>query len=51
MEDSQRKSSKVHLKEFLLVSPKIQSTEIFKAIETAIPATSIEQAIADLLSH
>jgi hypothetical protein len=36
----------VHLKEFSLVSAKIQSTEIFKAIETAIPATSIEQAIA-----
>jgi hypothetical protein len=28
------------------MSPKIQSTEIFKAIEIAIPATSIEQAIA-----
>ncbi|WDD36517.1 transposase domain-containing protein (plasmid) [Nostoc sp. UHCC 0926] len=28
------------------MSPKIQSTEIFKAIEVAIPATSIEQAIA-----
>lgn len=36
----------MHLKEFSLVSAKIQSTEIFKAIETAIPATSIEQAIA-----
>lgn len=36
----------MHLKEFSLVSPKIQSTEIFKAIEVAIPATSIEQAIA-----
>ncbi|AUB43937.1 hypothetical protein COO91_10151 (plasmid) [Nostoc flagelliforme CCNUN1] len=35
----------MHLKEFSLVSPKIQSTEIFKAIEVAIPATSIEQAI------
>jgi hypothetical protein len=35
----------VHLKEFSLVSPKIQSTEIFKAIEMAIPATAIEQAI------
>ena len=30
------------------MSPKIQSTEIFKAIETAIPATSIEQAIAKI---
>ncbi len=28
------------------MSPKIQSTEIFKAIEAAIPATLIEQAIA-----
>jgi len=35
----------VHLKEFSLVSPKIKSTEIFKAIEMAIPATAIEQAI------
>ncbi len=36
----------MHLKEFSLVSHKIQSTEIFKAIETAIPSVSIEQAIA-----
>ena len=35
----------VHLKEFSLVSPKIPSREIFKAIEMAIPATAIEQAI------
>ena len=35
----------VHLKELSLVSPKIPSTEIFKAIEIAIPATAIEQAI------
>jgi len=35
----------VHLKELSLVSPKIKSTEIFKAIEMAIPATAIEQAI------
>ena len=35
----------MHLKEFSLVSPKIQSTEIFKAIEMAIRATAIEQAI------
>jgi hypothetical protein len=35
----------VHLKEFSLVSPKIPSTEIFKAIEIAIPASAIEQAI------
>ena len=36
----------MHLKEFSLVSPKIPSTEIFKAIEIAIPASAIEQAIA-----
>jgi hypothetical protein len=36
----------VHLKEFSLVSPKIQSREIFKAIEIAIRASAIEQAIA-----
>jgi hypothetical protein len=35
----------VHLKKFSLVSPKIPSTEIFKAIEIAIPASAIEQAI------
>ena len=35
----------MHLKEFSLVSPKIKSTEIFKAIEIAIRATAIEQAI------
>jgi len=35
----------VHLKEFSLVSPKIPSREIFKAIEIAIPASAIEQAI------
>lgn len=36
----------VHLKEFSLVSPKIPSKEIFKAIEIAIPASAIQQAIA-----
>ena len=35
----------MHLKEFSLVSPQIPSTEIFKAIEIAIPASAIEQAI------
>lgn len=35
----------MHLKEFSLISPKIPSKEIFKAIEMAIPATAIEQAI------
>ena len=36
----------MHLKEFSLVSPKTPSKEIFKAIEIAIPASAIEQAIA-----
>ena len=35
----------MHLKEFSLVSPKIQSNEIFKGIETAISAISIKQVI------
>jgi hypothetical protein len=37
----------VHLKDFSLVSPEIQSGEVLKAIEMAIPATAIEQAIAN----
>jgi hypothetical protein len=36
----------VHLKNFSLLSPTIQSSELLKAIETAIPATAIEQAIS-----
>ena len=36
----------VHLKDFSLLSPTIQSGDLLKAIETAIPATAIEQAIA-----
>lgn len=36
----------VHLKHFSLLSPVIQSGELLKAIETAIPLTAIEQAIA-----
>jgi hypothetical protein len=40
----------VHLKEFSLISPKIPSKEIFKAIKMAIPATAIEQAITTALS-
>lgn len=36
----------VHLKDFSLLSPKIQSNDVLKAIETAIPATAIERAIA-----
>ena len=35
----------MHLKEFSLVSPTIQSREIFKAIEMAMTACAIEQAI------
>jgi hypothetical protein len=37
----------VHLKDLSLVSPNIQSGDVFKAIETAIPATAIEQVIAN----
>jgi hypothetical protein len=36
----------VHLKDFSLLSPNIQSGDLLKAIETAIPSTAIEQAIA-----
>ena len=36
----------MHLKDFSLVSHTIQSSAVLKAIETAIPATAIEQAIA-----
>jgi hypothetical protein len=36
----------VHLKDFSLLSPSIQSSELLKAIETAIPATAIEEASA-----
>ena len=38
----------MHLKEFSLVSPKIQTTEILKAIEMAIGAIAIEQAITKM---
>jgi hypothetical protein len=37
----------VHLKDFSLVSPEIQSGDVLKAIEMAIPAMAIEQAIAN----
>ncbi len=37
----------VHLKDFSLLCPVIQSADVFKAIEIAIPATAIEQAIAN----
>jgi len=36
----------VHFKDFSLLSPVIQSSDLLKAIETAIPPTAIEQAIA-----
>lgn len=36
----------MHLKDFSLLSPKIQSQDLLKAIETAIPATAIELAVA-----
>jgi hypothetical protein len=35
----------VHLKDLLVLSANIQATDVFKAIETAIPASAIEQAI------
>lgn len=35
----------VHLKDFSLLSPTIQKSDLLKAIETAIPATAIERAI------
>lgn len=35
----------MHLKDFSLLSPIIQSQDLLKAIEAAIPATAIEQAI------
>ncbi len=37
----------MHLKDFSLVSPDIQSSDVLKAIEIAIPAFAIEQAIAN----
>ena len=36
----------VHLKDFSLLSVDIQSGDVFKAIETAIPAEAIHQAIS-----
>lgn len=36
----------VHLKDFSLLSPTIHNSDLLKAIETAIPATAIEEAIA-----
>ena len=36
----------MQLKEFSVITPAIESAEVFKAIETAIPSEMIEQAIA-----
>ena len=36
----------VHLKGFSLLSSRIQSSDLLKAIETAIPVTAIERAVA-----
>lgn len=37
----------MHLKEFSLISPVIESADVFRAIETAIPADVIEQTIGN----
>ena len=37
----------LHLKNFSLLSPTIQSSDVLKAIKIAIPATAIEEAIAN----
>lgn len=36
----------VHFKDIPVLSPTIKSSDLLKAIETAIPATAIEQAVA-----
>ncbi len=41
----------MHLRDFSLVSPEIQTADLLKAIEMAIPATAIEQAIAKTQSE
>src|SRR4028119_1641327 len=41
------KLSVVHLKDFSLVSPDIQTGDLLKAIEMAVPAFAIEQAITN----
>lgn len=41
----------VHLRDFSLVCPDILSGDLLKAIEIAIPATAIEQAIANTQSE
>ena len=37
----------MQLKEFSLIAPIIESTDVFKAIETAIPLEAIKQTIGD----
>jgi len=41
----------VHLKDFSLVCPGIQNNDVLKAIEMAIPAEAIEQALANTQSE
>ncbi len=41
----------VHLRDFSLVCPDIQNGDLLKAIEMAIPATAIEQAMANTQSE
>jgi hypothetical protein len=41
----------VHLRDFSLVCPDIQNSDLLKAIEMAIPATAIKQAIANTQSE
>ena len=41
----QRVRERVHLKEFSLISPVIESSEVFSAIETAIPSEEIAAAV------
>ncbi len=38
----------MQLKEFSLISPVIEATDVFRAIETAIPAEVIEQTIGNI---
>jgi hypothetical protein len=40
-------TAKMQLKEFSLFVPNVESGTVLKALETAIPSSAIEQAIAD----
>lgn len=40
-------TAKMQLKEFSLFVPNVESATVFKALETAIPSSKIEQALAD----